>query len=359
MDDIEFDGKKYRIEQWSSYKRNPQLDDAIAFRIEEEDGEQRASIWNMEYTDGKHLLSLERDEEIPDLNDPDHQFTVAGSDFIALQNFFRKFDEYRDLDNSSNIITVSDADLADSIDELLDGRNSIGSDELRDVIGKMVQSLSELSQELDDTDLSPVLAEEDTIQAQSMLKHASATHAIRRLEDIIRYDQSEKKCQDLLEDHPWMLGSRYVGQHGRTLPSGKEVDFALETVDGYLDIIEIKTPGANVVNKDTDHETYYPYSDLNKTISQLSTYIHSSQRHQDFIENDKGSKPLKPRGIIIIGSDLDEEEKDGLRIVESHLNRIEIITYSDLLQRAKQYQNMYEDDGSLELGLPSNTGSDK
>jgi len=45
---------------------------------------------------------------------------------------------------------------------------------------------------------------------------------------------------------------------------------------------------------------------------------------------------LKPRGYIVIGNSLSEEKKEYLRTHNSFMNRIRVLTYSDLIGIAER-----------------------
>ena len=63
----------------------------------------------------------------------------------------------------------------------------------------------------------------------------------------------EQTYQDFLEKNHWMFGSEYSElMKNRELTKGKKVDFPLRrTVDGYLEIIEIKRPKIGTSNETT------------------------------------------------------------------------------------------------------------
>jgi len=139
----------------------------------------------------------------------------------------------------------------------------------------------------------------------------------------------------------------WVERVDRELLHRQEVDFALKSINGYLDIIELKTPNAGAVKYDDSHDNWVPRAGLTEAIVQLQNYIHESERLQDYIENEQGVQVLKPRGTIIIGADLSQEQRNGLRVIESHLTRVNIVTFSDLLERGRQMEEFYREGGTV------------
>ena len=90
-------------------------------------------------------------------------------------------------------------------------------------------------------------------------------------------------------------------------------DFLFPTLDGFVDILEIKKPTFNAIRDDPSHASSYVWCpETNKAIGQVVNYIQNMELHQlelKEIINDKYGKqytipiqPLKPRAFILVGT---------------------------------------------------------
>lgn len=181
--------------------------------------------------------------------------------------------------------------------------------------------------------------------------------AFSELEELIaRSDPSESKYQNHLQRHPWMFGSEYSEiLDRRKWTRDDNLDFMLRrTVDNYLEIIEIKTPASMpIFNYDKDHDSFYASSKLSLVLGQVYRYIEEVERDRDTIIAKDRLDPLKIRAKIIIGVDSDVRRQSALRTMNSHLHRVEIVTFDQLLRVAKRTLNIFESKvmGSVEEEL--------
>ena len=111
-------------------------------------------------------------------------------------------------------------------------------------------------------------------------------------------------------------------------------DYLFPTVDNFVDILEIKLPKFEVIEKDLSHKGSWIWSkDSNKAIGQVVHYLNDIERliKQNY---EKDVILLKPRAYILIGKsdDWTAEKKEGLKKLNYSLHGIEVITYTDLLR---------------------------
>lgn len=123
-------------------------------------------------------------------------------------------------------------------------------------------------------------------------------------------------------------------------------DYLFPTVDGFVDILEIKLPSHDVILEDSSHAGSWRWSgDANKAIGQVVNYLNEVDRLRLEIERNIKSIYgydlilLKPRAYILIGdsSGWNNLKREGLRKLNHSLHGIEIITYADLLNRGNQF----------------------
>ena len=153
----------------------------------------------------------------------------------------------------------------------------------------------------------------------------------------------EREFQKHLEINAWMFGSEYSELLPRkTWASDDRLDYMLrKTVDDYLEIVEIKTAFEDALFlRDSSHDSYYPSSRLSPVIGQVTRYIEEVERNRDsiLVTDDVGS--LKIRARVIVGRDGSAEHQAALRSFNTHLHRIEIITYDQLIKIAERVLNV-------------------
>lgn len=117
------------------------------------------------------------------------------------------------------------------------------------------------------------------------------------------------------------------------------LDLIPKNFESYIDIIEVKLPKENLFNYDKSHNNYYSSSKLTKAIAQTQNYIYELEKKSQDTQYQKDNECIiiRPRGIILIGSalELNQDERKYLRILNSSYHNLQIITYQQLLERAK------------------------
>ncbi len=137
-----------------------------------------------------------------------------------------------------------------------------------------------------------------------------------------------------------MFGSEYSELlDRRRWTRDEQQDFMLRrTADGYLEMIEIKTPlnGASLFLEDRSHATYYHRQELAMVLGQVTHYLEQLDANQFTIQSKDRESVSKIRAKVIIGRDGDDGQGEALRRLNGHLHRIEILTFDQLLRIAKQ-----------------------
>jgi hypothetical protein len=144
--------------------------------------------------------------------------------------------------------------------------------------------------------------------------------------------QEERRYQELLEQHPWMLGQykavqRHVAFDDKNIP-----DFvATRIANDLLDIIEIKHPFLDLFRQDGE-----PGSAFNDAWNQAENYLLFAERRRDYLQEDKGLRFENPACLLLIGSGLTEAQLRRLREKEGHRGgRVRLLTYDELLRTAE------------------------
>jgi hypothetical protein len=173
------------------------------------------------------------------------------------------------------------------------------------------------------------------------------TKTIGEHEELLKYaaGQPEKIFQNWIESNLWVFGIEYIKKHDvRKIALFSEGDILMESVDGYLDLIELKRPIHSILKFDDSHSCFYPHPNLSQVIGQSLFYLQKLSEFKLNLENEYGLKIIMPRIKIIVGrnSDFNDDQKDCLRMLNSNLQSIQIITYDDLVTFGKLLLKTYE-----------------
>lgn len=171
-------------------------------------------------------------------------------------------------------------------------------------------------------------------------KTGNITTDIDLYPELIKYaaKQPEKIFQNWIESNLWIFGVDYIKKHDvRKIALFSEGDLLMESVDGYLDLIELKRPNHFLLKYDKSHTCYYPHPDLSQVIGQSLFYLQKLEEYKLIIEKEYEVKVIMPRIKIIVGRNIDFEnkQKDCIRVLNSKLNSINILTYDDLISFGK------------------------
>jgi hypothetical protein len=165
-------------------------------------------------------------------------------------------------------------------------------------------------------------------------------------------EAKESRLQSCLKTNPWIFGSEYSEiLDRRKWTRDDSLDFMLRrTVDGYLEIIEIKTPAVeDLFRYDSSHDSYYPSSELSKALGQVFRYIEEVERKRDSIIASDNIDPLKIRARIIIGRDGNEKQQMALRTLNAHLHRVEVLTFDQLKRVGERTLGIFRSEFSNEM----------
>lgn len=157
--------------------------------------------------------------------------------------------------------------------------------------------------------------------------------------------QPEKVFQNWIEKNLWIFWVEYVEKYDfRRIAFYSDADLLMKSMDGFLDLIELKRPKYDIFKYDASHSCYHPSPDLSKVIWQCLFYLQKMDEYKLIIETENPwTQIISPRiKIIAWRSDaFTPEEYKALRMLNSNLNHIHIITYDYLLQCWEQLLSQY------------------
>jgi len=164
-------------------------------------------------------------------------------------------------------------------------------------------------------------------------------------------DKRTDNWQDWFSGNKWFFGSDYIKiLKRRTIDENSKTDFLASSYGNFLDVVEIKRPSLDdgklfkedIIEKEgTEWKYYHPTTDLTKAISQCLRYINEIEKKVGDPDGNKKFEEcdiVKPRCTLIFGrsNNFTKDEYKALRILNSHYNNFSIITYDQLLERAKR-----------------------
>lgn len=177
------------------------------------------------------------------------------------------------------------------------------------------------------------------------------------LRERLKNDYLETKgndsWQNWISKNNWLFGVNYKQpiEKAKINLSGIMPDFLYPTIDGFVDVLEIKLPEDGVLVDDPDHKGSWKWtSETNSAIGQVINYLTEIDRlrfeNENKIQNETTNKVLflKPRAFILIGNsqEWNNQKIEALRKLNYYLHNIEIITYKDLLDRGNQFLNSHD-----------------
>lgn len=147
--------------------------------------------------------------------------------------------------------------------------------------------------------------------------------------------KDEEVWQRFFVANNWLLGTDVVEiLDDRRIDEDSIVDLPVKSLDGFVDIIELKLPDEDLWTKEN-----YPTSALSKAVMQCARYLTEYERRFNDLKARKklGADILKPRITLIIGktTNWSPEMSEQLRVYNSLFHNITILTYDHVLQRGK------------------------
>jgi len=155
----------------------------------------------------------------------------------------------------------------------------------------------------------------------------------------------ERELQEALRGQSWIFGGEFDGEaEFRRLVKGDELDIPLLRPDGTLHVVELKRSMGLERGRLVTHQRDAPVlvNEVHRAVSQVMNYLVGLDEHRAKINEDFGIDTRRASATILIGHpalhpDIPEEEiNEVLRIFNSHLTRIEVRTYKDLIDSAER-----------------------
>ncbi len=229
----------------------------------------------------------------------------------------------------------------------------------KDFVGEVLRIFSSP----DDQDILLDASRDDVEDLLASVKHARNKKALMEVNELVSNDtSSEKTLENWIKENEWVFGIEYLRKMDTTkIGLHSDTDFLVESLDGFIDLIELKKANVKLFNWDNSHKCYYPTFDLSYVLGQTVHYIDRMEEYRHQLLDEDGLNVLKPRAKIVIGrsEDMDEKERAALRRFNDTLHNIEILTYTEIIQRAEKIvahcstkDTDSTNDGSSDLNVP-------
>lgn len=229
--------------------------------------------------------------------------------------------------------------------------------EINESINKVGQHLKDLKTQK--KDLSESVKQLEEIKKQSNILYFK--EKIEELEERMKKGgQAETSGKDSWQK--WVYGNNWIFGANYQKPIEKQKvgfdnipDFIFPTIDGFLDILEIKKLEHGPIKKDNSHPGSFMWTPkASEAIGQVVNYIHQIELHQlELKQRIERAYPeiaseiftIKPRAYILMGNSINwtADEKEALRKLNYSLHGIEVLTYTDLLKRGNKIVQMYSE----------------
>jgi len=215
---------------------------------------------------------------------------------------------------------------------------------LAPALGQLLSSTSSLDAVVRGELTPAALANLSAATQQARYKDAAA-----ELRQMINDPQlSENIYQKWFENNSWVLGSEYVRRiPTREIDLHSTADILLVSIDGFVDIFELKKPNEALLLVDPSHKTYYPARPFAQALAQVMHYLRILNENRLRLEADWEEQVVRPRGILIIGRSKDwlAEQHQGWRNLTASLHNIDVLTYDHVLARMERIISLYDHRG--------------
>ena len=123
-------------------------------------------------------------------------------------------------------------------------------------------------------------------------------------------------------------------------------DFFLVTYDGYLDILEIKTPFTALLSYNEDRKTHVWSAEIAAAIARVENYLQSvsdlGDQLRQKVKNCCGIElpVIKPRGIIVAGNSAqfgNRPTHNDFELLNKTSQNVNVVTYDELLMRLRNH----------------------
>ena len=281
--------------------------------------------------------------------------------FNQIKSLYDHLNQISIISDPSKSVTGKFIETSPDILEILEGFDNIEPKFLKTILDKLnddekISTIIDLLSEIELINLTAAHKQNIYHKELENLKllleleeNENIVQEIKKHEKLFSYvaGQPEKIFQNWIEKNLWIFGVEYIKKYdARKIAIFSEGDLLMESMDGFLDLIELKRPKLEyeIFKYDNSHKSYYPSVDISKVIGQCLFYLQKMDEYKHNLEKEYKTKILRPRIKIIAGRTIKfvDEQFEALRMLNSNLNHIQIISYDYLLSCSSKIISNYE-----------------
>ncbi|MEU6994552.1 Shedu anti-phage system protein SduA domain-containing protein [Streptomyces sp. NPDC046465] len=178
------------------------------------------------------------------------------------------------------------------------------------------------------------------LQAAELRRRAAGLEELRAV--VEDPGASESDLQRALEGQYWIFGGRFVGEATRRrLVPGDELDIPLIRGDGGLQVVELKRAMSLKGPLVKRHRNaWVPTAHVHDAVGQAVNYLVGLDEGRERVREEFDIETRRASAIVLIGHpglqpDVPEADiGEALRTFNTHVNRVEVLTYKELLDNA-------------------------
>lgn len=174
----------------------------------------------------------------------------------------------------------------------------------------------------------------------TVLEHHRRGSEIARLTQLIDSNSVERDFQRWFEANPWVFQADAITcLDDRRIDVEHIADLLFTSVDGCVDLVELKRPSARFWHGTQDHGNWVPHAELIAALTQVWNYQKELEKEMDSIRTRKRLQEaviLRPHATLIHGRSNTwvAEHFEAQRLLNSSLHGVTVITFDQALQRA-------------------------
>ncbi|MFI6622687.1 Shedu anti-phage system protein SduA domain-containing protein [Streptomyces sp. NPDC050528] len=180
------------------------------------------------------------------------------------------------------------------------------------------------------------------VRVAQLERRAAGLKALRAVVEDPCAEESD--LQQAMAGQHWIFGGRFVGEavHRRLVP-GDEVDIPLIRGDGALHVVELKRSmslAGPLVKR--YRNAWVPAGAVHDAFGQVANYLTGLDEHRHRIRQEFGIETRRAGALVLVGHPAlhpevpEEEINEALRTFNSHITRVEVLTYKELLDNAER-----------------------
>lgn len=212
-----------------------------------------------------------------------------------------------------------------------------------------IASIRQLVDSLTDEDIQTLAKRvnpEIVAKIDSAIKYIAMEKSLNWLSAEVEQDVDEAVFQKWFEENTWIFGKNYVHRVAkRTVGLESKADLIYISVDGFADLVELKKSvlAKPILLPDASHKTFYPSAELSRALAQAMHYLQVIEDHRLQLVELVKIPVLRPTITIIIGrsNDWEEPTRKQLRLLNSTLLNIKVLTYDHLLAMGNNILQLY------------------